>query len=470
MAGNIMEHTQEREEYRDELEETREKALVTFLEKVNEKDSKLLSDIATAATPEADKSQLSWATDDSLKNCINIYHTVRDALKDVAQEEREYVSQCVAHALMQPAGDHVNHKSPRQEDNYEETRNKLAQAIQNEKLGEFGSAYKRMEKILQDDHGHITWEEQIAEWRIENALKVEAAEGKTQDDAAGNQSNHQSSNQPNYREVLKEETDERLVFSFEKTEAPDATGSYRELLKEESTEKYKQTPLEQWNNTGYPESMEAYLEQAEGQLKILSDKPANMTTFILNMKEKITGKNQFGNGYDLKGSERAEATHNLMENLRDAYPDMVRLIAQGKYPDLEGQENFTGNDVSQQNKALWNAFEKTVEDLQTPGDDYTREHLRHTVTQIATHSTEEVMENFKQEHQGWKPESFEDEMEETKSLVLEASRLEKAAADIGWGPGRELENPMWKQIRQDIFMKEIEVGEAIKKNLFHPRK
>ena len=450
-----------KQEKYNERRTSQEEALTNFVEALAKQDSSLLKEL-NFAEQESDKSQLSWVKNNGLENCFTIFQSMKFALRDTSGEERTHVSKKIIESLMTPVTKHLpNH--PQEMEKTETSRNRMLEGLESGDIKQFYLGYRRMNE-LQSFQDNLSNGEKETYREILNQQAKAREEGST-----------------SYRQLLKEQAqlgEEEPVLHHDPTgeRAESQTKgptNYRELLKEqalEQPEEYKQTPLELWNRLDYPESIETYTERAEGQLKILSDKPANMNTFILNMKEKITGRNEFGNGYDLSEPARAEATHKLIDNLRESHPDMVRLIAQGGFPNPDSSEKFTENDLHDQNKAIWDALQKTADSLQDPEDNSIREHLRHTTTRLLTHSATEIIESFNQEHRGWKPESFEDEMEETKSLVSEASRLEKAAADIGWGPGRDLENPMWKQIRQDVFLKEIEVEEVIKKNLFHPKK
>ena len=293
-----------------------------------------------------------------------------------------------------------------------------------------------------------------------------------------------------YREVLREETQAK--------EEP--TSAYRELLKEQNAEysdEHKQTPLERWNQMEHPESMEAYTEQAEDQLKILSAKPANIGTFLKGIREQLTGNFQDEKGYDLSESAREEITHKLMENLRDSYPDLVPAIAQGNFPDMDGWKEYTKDNERQsenypksqeENRALYDALQEAVNGLKDTDydpigkvlrhemngleeSDYdpVREHLRHAVTELMTRPTQDVINQFKADHRGWKPSSLEDEMLNTQDLARETVRLQNAAADIGWGGERNNESHMWEQIRHDLLMKEIEVRDEMNKHHFQPK-
>ena len=59
------------------------------------------------------------------------------------------------------------------------------------------------------------------------------------------------------------------------------------------------------------------------------------------------------------------------------------------------------------------------------------------------------MSEFKTRHRTWPPDS--------EPLSTEASRLENAPTDIGWGQDRQSHLETWEQIRRDLLLKEMEV-------------
>ena len=81
----------------------------------------------------------------------------------------------------------------------------------------------------------------------------------------------------------------------------------------------------------------------------------------------------------------------------------------------------------------------------------------------------EVIEQFKHDHRGWKASSFEDEMLNTQDLAREATRLENALTDIGWGGERDNQFDTWEQIRHDLSLKEQEVRDLANKNSFQEK-
>ena len=450
MARNTLEHRpQDQEDYPDEQEKPKKNAFENYCDNLNERNSELVADLNTAATHakhHTDKSQLSWVKNNGFQNSVEIYDTVKDALLHSPAHEREQLIESTVHALMKPTTDHPDPLKSYETTETQTTHKMMAAALLTGDFDDFRRGYREMYRLQQ--------------------LHDQAVRD----------------NPPGYRDLLKEQTTPeeapltyRELLKEPAADHPEETTplTYRELLKEPAADHqenhaqdHTKSPIEHWIEQNPNDSLATHMEHAEEQLRILSAEPKTALTFIRGIREQLTGSFQMENGYDLTDDERTQTTHTFMQNLRNNHPDLMVAIAKGEFPDMDGWRNFSFTDdretanypqSEKDNKVLYDVLQQTLDGLNYPEDQSKSDHLRHTVTQLLTKPTDEVLANYKEFHRGWKPKSHEQEIIGTTTLTIEAARLEHAPADIGWGEDRQNHPEIWKKIRDDLFQKEMEV-------------
>ena len=350
------------------------------------------------------------------------FQEMKEALNHIEEDKKKDVIYQIVDELMTPSNQHVNTASPHEIRNALRSKYAMVNALESGDPNEFIRGYQQMSEIQRNRH---------------RKLSNEAKE--------------------HIREMVREQDEAREEYKLQEELANQATD-------------HKKTPLELWKEIEHTQSMEVYTERAEDQLNHLSEQPRGITTFLSNMKDRFSGNTQHRNVYDLSDSERAKAIHDLVETMRDTFPDLVTVISKGDFPDIRGWQSYTldphrettNYKLSQEeNKALYNALQETVDSFDYPQDNAKREHLRHTVTELITHTTEEIIQQFKGNP---KPGTFSlpDYIDKTHILTTEASRLKNAVADIGWGNERENQSEMWEQIRHDLALKEYKVRDILK--------